>query len=144
VSHTIRQATLGDAEAVFTLLTHFVTSYAPSRTAFDRHYPVLLKSGDAELLVAIVDDAVVGYALGFQLPTLHANGTILIIQELVVDPAHRRQGHGRALVEALLARGQASGAVEATVPTRRAGDFYRHLGFLETARYLKRPFADGE
>jgi ribosomal protein S18 acetylase RimI-like enzyme len=143
VSRTIRQASPGDADAVFTLLTQFATSHAPDRAAFDRHYPVLLTTGDADLLVAIADDAVVGYALGFQLPTLHANAAILIIQELVVDPAHRQQGHGRALVEALLARGQAAGAVEATVPSRRAHNFYRRLGFHETAMYLKRSLRDG-
>jgi N-acetylglutamate synthase-like GNAT family acetyltransferase len=42
------------------------------------------------------------------------------------------------LVAAILERAQAAGAVEVTVPTRRAREYYLRLGFEETATYLKR------
>jgi ribosomal protein S18 acetylase RimI-like enzyme len=144
VTRLVRPANAGDADAVFALLGQFVTSYLPDRSRFDQHYPVLLAAADADLLVAVVDGMVVGYALGFRLPTLYANGVVLTIQELVVGSAYRRHGLGRALVEALITRGQAAGAVEVTVPTRRAQDFYARLGFAETATYLKRPLAAEE
>jgi len=139
VTRLVRPAAAADADAVFTLLGQFATSYVPDRRRFDQHYSVLLAAADADLLVAAVNAKVVGYTLGFRLPTLHANGVVLTIQELIVDPAYRGHGLGRMLVETLIARGQDAGAVEVTVPTRRAQDFYRHLGFLETATYLKRP-----
>jgi GNAT superfamily N-acetyltransferase len=134
----IRPASLAEAEAIFPLLQQFATSYQPDRDAFDRHFPLLLQAEHAELLVAEVAGQVVGYALGFKLLTLYANGIVVELQELMVDPEHRRQGIGRRLVEAVVEQARVAGAVEVTVPTRRARDFYLPLGFEETALYLKR------
>jgi ribosomal protein S18 acetylase RimI-like enzyme len=144
VTRLVRTAAAADADAVFGLLGQFATSYVPDRRHFDQRYSVLLAAADADLLVVTTDAKVVGYVLGFQLTTLYANGVVLTIQELVVDPAYRERGLGRTLVEALIARGQDAGAVEVTVPTRRALDFYARLGFVETATYLKRPLAAEE
>jgi ribosomal protein S18 acetylase RimI-like enzyme len=144
VTRLVRPAAAADADAVFGLLGQFATSYVPDRRRFDQHYPVLLEAADAHLLVVMVHAKVAGYVLGFQLPTLYANGVVLTIQELVVDPAYRGRGLGRTLVEALIARGQDAGAVEVTVPTRHALNFYARLGFVETATYLKRPLAAEE
>ena len=138
MTRLVRPAAATDADAVFALLGQFATSYVPDRRHFDQHYPLLLAAADADLLVVAIDAKVVGYVLGFQLPTLHANGVVLTIQELFVDPAYRGHGLGRTLVETLIARGKDVGAIEITVPTRRAQDFYRHLGFVETATYLMR------
>src|SRR4051812_15717684 len=98
----IRPAQSGDAEGVFALLRQFAVSYAPDRAAFDRHFPRLLTDPDAELLVASEAKILVGYALGFRLLTLYANGAILELQELMVDPGSRGRGIGRSLVEALM------------------------------------------
>jgi GNAT superfamily N-acetyltransferase len=119
VTRLVRPGAAGDADVVFALLVQFMTSYVSDRRRLDQTYPVLLVA-DADLLVAAVEYKVVGYMLEFQLPTLHANGVVLTIQELIVDPAQRGHGLGRMLVEALIARGQDFGAIEVTVPTRRA------------------------
>jgi N-acetylglutamate synthase-like GNAT family acetyltransferase len=60
------------------------------------------------------------------------------LQELMVAPEWRRRGIGRRLVAAVVERARAAGAVEVTVPTRRAVAYYLALGFEETATYLKR------
>jgi GNAT superfamily N-acetyltransferase len=134
----IRPAVPADADALFHLLRQFAVSYAPERSAFDRHLPLLLNDDAAQLLVAECDGAVSGYALAFRLRTLYANGPIMELQELMVDPALRRRGIGRKLVEAVVERAWAAGCAEVTVPTRRAAEYYRRLGFVETAVYLKR------
>lgn len=138
----IRPAEAADAERVFTLLTGFATSHLPQRSAFDETFPELLRqatAGTAYLLVAESgrDSEVVGYALAFRFPALHTNGPIVELQELMADRASRGRGVGAALVNAVVERGQACGAVEITVPTRRARDYYLRLGFEETAVYLK-------
>src|SRR5207244_11128878 len=69
---------------------------------------------------------------------LYANGIVVELQELMVAPERRHQGIGRQLVEGIVERASAAGAVEVTVPTRRARDFYLPLGFAETAAHLKR------
>lgn len=135
---TIRPAEPGDTEAVFDLLIQFVTSYLPQREAFERHYPSLIASDHSVFLVGAIDDQVVGYALGSIALTLYANGPVLELQELMVAPECRRRGIGGRLVGATLEQALTAGCAEATVPTRRAKDFYVRLGFEETAVYLKR------
>ena len=133
----IRRTEARDAEAVFRLLTQFATSYVPRREAFDRQFPRLLESEQAVFLVVEVDGSVVGYLLGFLLPTLYANGSLLELQELMVDPDCRGRGAGSALVAEARRLAWEAGCVEVTVPTRRAAPFYVKLGFEETAVYLK-------
>jgi len=140
---TIRPAGPEDAEAVFGLLTQFVTSYQPERQAFDRNFPRLISSGQSVFLVALFAGDAVGYALGNVALTLYANGPVLELQELMVAPEHRGRGIGRRLVGAALERALAAGCTEATVPTRRARDFYVRLGFEETAVFLKRKLKEG-
>ncbi|WP_236788788.1 GNAT family N-acetyltransferase [Amycolatopsis sp. GM8] len=134
----IRPAVLADADAVFALLAQFATSYEPSRGAFDRNYGHLVR-GDADLLVAEDAGEVAGYALATRFLVLYANGWVAELQELMVAPASRGRGIGRALVTAIADRARAAGAVELTVPTRRARDYYVALGFTDTATYLKLP-----
>lgn len=117
----------------------FATSYPPDRTLFNRHLPDIIESPTAELLVAEHQQEVVGYALAFDLLTLFANGLVADLQELMVADKWRGHGIGRRLVEAIAERARGRGAAELTVPTRRAADFYRRLGFTETARYFKLP-----
>ena len=135
---TIRDAAPEDGPAVFALLRDFVTSYAPSEEAFARHFPAIREREDADLLVAVCGGVVVGYALAARFPTFYANGPVAFLQELMVDPKHRQRGIGRTLVAAILERARAAGCAELTLATRRAGDFYRKLGFTESAGYFKR------
>jgi N-acetylglutamate synthase-like GNAT family acetyltransferase len=69
---------------------------------------------------------------------------VVELQELMVAPDSRGRGIGRRLVEAILEQARAAGAVEVTVPTRRARDYYLRLGFEETATYFKFRVASSE
>ncbi len=131
----IRPATDSDAEAVFALLKELAITYTPDRAAFELHFPELLQSTSSVLCLAAVEGEVVGYALACGSLTLYANGPVTELQELVVDPRHRGEGIGRKLVESVVERARASGSVEVTVPTRRAGRYYQRLGFEERAAY---------
>jgi GNAT superfamily N-acetyltransferase len=134
----IRPARLSDADRLFPLVEQFATSYRPERTAFERSFPLLVAAEHADCLVAELAGRLVGYALAFRLVTLYANGIVVELQELMVATDARGLGVGRRLVEAVCARAQVAGAVEVTVPTRRAGGYYVKLGFEETAAYFKR------
>ena len=134
---SIDPATTEDATAIWGFLQRFATSYAPSREAFGRNYPRLLEGEDSDILVARRSGIAVGYLLAHRSLTLFAGGPILEIIELYVDEAHRGEGIGRALVQAVLDRAWAAGCVEAVVPTRRAEEFYEALGFQPSATDLK-------
>ncbi|MFF3915166.1 GNAT family N-acetyltransferase [Streptomyces sp. NPDC001852] len=137
----IRSAVPADADDIYRLLSGFVTSYRPQRDVFDRvTFPRVLDAavnGGAEFLVAEQDARVVGYVLALRMPTLFAGGAVLEVLELTVDAPLRGRGTGAALIRAVQARAREAHDVEVTVPTRRAARFYRGLGFLETASYLK-------
>ena len=138
---TIRDATPSDADDVYRLLSGFVTSYRPDRAVFDAAtFPRIIETaaaGSAEFLVAEQDACVVGYLLAVRMPTLFAGGTVLELLELTVAEPLRGRGTGSALIRAVQARAREAKDVEVTVPTRRAADFYRSLGFHETAVHLK-------
>jgi predicted N-acetyltransferase YhbS len=136
----IRPADVTDADPVFELLRQFATSYPPCRSVFDQNYERLLAAmtyDSTDLLVAEGAGQVIGYVLAARFLVLYANGWVCELQELMVDPAQRGRGVGRRLVGAVIERARAAGAVEVTVPTRRARDYYRKLGFVETAVFLK-------
>ncbi|MEU1409485.1 GNAT family N-acetyltransferase [Streptomyces sp. NPDC005728] len=118
-----------------------MTSYRPDRVVFDDvTFPRAIEAaaaGRAELPVAEQDSRMVAYLLALRMPTLFAGGTILELLELTVDAPLRGRGTGSALVRAVQARAREAKDVEVTVPTHRAADFYRGLGFHETAVRLK-------
>ncbi|MER5520766.1 GNAT family N-acetyltransferase [Streptomyces sp. NPDC048254] len=138
---TVREATPSDADDIYRLLIGFVTSYRPDRAVFDgATFPRIIAAaaeGSAEFLVAEQDSGVVGYLLALRMPTLFAGGTILELLELAVAEPMRGRGTGSALIRAVQAKAREAKDVEVTVPTRRAADFYRALGFHETAVHLK-------
>lgn len=59
--------------------------------------------------------------------------------DIVVAPTARRRGHGRTIVQALMAWGHAAGATAAYLQVRGANDaaleLYRRLGFRDAYRY---------
>ena len=61
------------------------------------------------------------------------------LADIVCDPARRRAGHGRRLVEGLLAWGRSRGATHAwlqvVAANERAITLYRQFGFREAYRY---------
>lgn len=70
-------------------------------------------------------------------------GGVCEMKRMYVDPAQRGSGLGRALAEAIVARGQALGyrrMVLDTLPRlERARALYQSLGFVETDAYYDHP-----
>ena len=135
----IRPARPDDAERVWPLVREFATSFTPERTAFDTTYQQLMASADTLLLVAeSLDGDVVGYVLGTSHPTFFANGPVAWVEELMVEPHHRRSGIGRQLMEQAEAWARSTGAAYLALATRRAGPFYLALGYEDSAVFYKR------
>jgi ribosomal protein S18 acetylase RimI-like enzyme len=91
----------------------------------------------SHLLVAYVDGAPAGFVSGVEV-THPDKGTEMFLYELSVDDAHRRRGHGRALVEALEALARERGCVGMFVfvdDDNAAGRaVYRSAGGAEASR----------
>jgi arsenate reductase (glutaredoxin) len=80
-----------------------------------------------------LDGLPVGYA-GYELYGEHA-----LLRSVVVLPAMRGKGFGRAIAEAVLERARAAGARQAYLLTTSAEDFFTHAGFSRLERSAAPP-----
>ena len=77
--------------------------------------------------VAVEDaDEVIGWCWGYHLVRPDAS-PMLYLHELEVMASHRRQGHGRALVEAFIAAGRSAGVAKMFLGTAEANEPARRL-----------------
>ena len=137
--HVIRPATVADASELARLIS--LLGYPPTADALSAtwqswagpHNWALVAQGSGCLLGAITFHCMV---------VLHRPQPVGRITSLVVDPASRGRGLGRALVVAAerSLREAGCGLLEVTSHARRAEahDFYRHLGYEQTSlRFAK-------
>jgi GNAT superfamily N-acetyltransferase len=136
----IRDAVAGDAPAVAALLDELGYPTDPKRA--QQRIERYAAHPSARLLVAELEDTVVGLAGVAVLPLVEHDESWARLTAIVVGEAYRGRGVGRALVEAVEAEAQARGCnlVELTTADRRVGahEFYRRLGYEEVSRrFLK-------
>lgn len=139
---TVRPAVVDDVDAVWPLARDLATSYVVDRHTYATIFPGLVAEPGVLLLVATDHGTVVGYLLGQRHVTFHAGGPVLWVEEVMVDADRRRDGVGRALMEAAEDLARTSGAAYVALATRRAADFYAALGYEESAAYVKKAFRD--
>lgn len=115
------------------------TSATPQRDAFDRTFAAIVDDPHQHLLVAEGPNELIGYLHGLVHPVFHANGNIGWVEELFVAPTTRGTGMGRILMRRFEDwAGHTCGAHYVAVSTRRAHDFYRAIGYAESATYFKK------
>jgi GNAT superfamily N-acetyltransferase len=116
--------------------------YATSTEQAAEHARGFLARPGATLLVAVVEDAVVGMAASFLVPRLDVDVLSCRITDLVVAAASRRRGIGRELMVEIETRARDAGATRLDLSTGdwrgEAHAFYEHLGFIYNARALLR------
>jgi GNAT superfamily N-acetyltransferase len=135
----VRPAGLDDRDQIWPLVRQFATSFEPERAAFDASYDALFARQDTLLAVAEVPTGVIaGYALTSSHLALFANGSVAWVEELMVAPDHRRSGVGAALMRGAEEWAREQGAAYVALATRRAADFYRALGYSESATYFRK------
>ena len=137
MSKTVRPARASDADRLQTMQSALVepapdllsaalaaTTETPAEHASE---PVVSIADSFVLLVSVADGGrVVGYVLA-------VTGAETHIAELVVEPTHRRQGRGRALVDAAIERGPSPVSVHVAVDNDAARNLYESAGFSAVA-----------
>ena len=90
-----------------------------------------VEAGELEVLAARAEGRVVGVAVLAYRLSISAAGLFASIEDLYVRPGERRQGVGRALLEAVEERCVCRGVsyVEAQVEDEEAAAFYAALGY---------------
>ncbi len=134
----IRPAAPGDRPQLLALTRDLATSYDVDPASFGAGLDDVLVAPTSLLVVAERASVVVGYALAQLHHTVHANGVVVWVEEVMVDESSRAGGVGRALMTEIEAWGVRNGAAYVALATRRAEDFYRALGYEPSATYLKR------
>jgi GNAT superfamily N-acetyltransferase len=135
VGLTIRDARAADAEAIATLLDQL--GYETDAAAVSPRLERLVIVGD-RVVVAELEDEVVGLAHLHASPTIEHERPAAKIGALVVHESHRGQGIGRALVETMETEARARRCVLLFLTTAAqredAHAFYRRVGLEETGK----------
>jgi GNAT superfamily N-acetyltransferase len=143
VDQTIRDGRLADAAAIAALLTQL--GYPSDEAAVEERLDRLQIVGD-RIVVAEVEGKIAGVAHLQVTPALERHTPVARIGALIVDEAHREQGIGRALVEALEVEARLRGCelLYVTTSDRRddARAFYERLGLEATGRRYSRTFSE--
>jgi len=134
----IRPAHLTDTEALLALAKRFATSFTVEDQAFHSSLVALLADASACLRVAESDGSVIGYVLGFEHPTFFANGRVAWVEEIMVSESCRQRGIGRQLMTEFTAWARERECRLIALATRRAAEFYRALGYEESATYFRK------
>jgi ribosomal protein S18 acetylase RimI-like enzyme len=104
--------------------------------------------GIETVLLAEVEGEVIGFASLRLVPYLSEDAPRAELTELYVEPAHRRQGVGRALLRRVEALAREGGATELVLLTGRenksAQAFYRAIGFRECAVAMEKRLVETE
>jgi GNAT superfamily N-acetyltransferase len=135
---TVRRAKPEDKPALFLLSRALAASFVVEQSAFDQAFDELLTHPNTCLIVAKADGETIGYLLGFVHLTFFVNGRVAWIEEIMVSEAYRRQGVGRKLMEAFEAWVAEREVKQIALATRRASDFYKALGYEESAAYFRK------
>jgi GNAT superfamily N-acetyltransferase len=138
---SVRKATIHDLDMLFSLAKTFATSFLPEREAFDHSAEKILSDDAAWLGVALFEEAVVGYCLGFDHFAFYANGRVSWVEEIVVAEHCRRRGIGRALMGAFEAWARTRNSKLIALATRRAAEFYDAIGYENSASFFRKLLA---
>lgn len=138
-----RNATSQDEDAVFTLATSLATSFILNKEGFSRIYFDILNNTNADIIVAESDSGIIGYVLAFHHTTFYANGVISWVEELFVTEKYRRMKIGQKLMDLIERQALERGSKLIALATRRASDFYKSVGYDESATYFKKPLING-
>ena len=113
------------------LLEESLRGGEPVPADFAKALQEAVEAGALEVLAARTEGHVVGVAVLAYRLSISATGPFVSIEDLYVRPDERRQGVGRALLEAVEKRCASRGVsyVEAQVEDEEAAAFYSALGY---------------
>jgi GNAT superfamily N-acetyltransferase len=133
-----RNASLQDEDELFTLATSLATSFELNKGDFTRIFQDILNNINADILIAEKESRIIGYILVFHHSTFYANGVITWVEELFVLDEYRRMKIGKKLMELIEGKALERGSRLVALATRRASDFYKSIGYDDSATYFKK------
>ena len=139
---TIREAHIQDTPAMVRLIRELATTSGESSPITEAYVASYLSSTTSTILLAEMDQQVIGLLSYSLRPDLYHAATTCLIEELIVQETERSKGVGGLLLEELLARLTALECAEVSVTTMPdntdAIKFYRRHGLTDEAVFLER------
>jgi GNAT superfamily N-acetyltransferase len=139
---TVRPAKHSDEAGLFALTVLFPTPTPAGLDAFRRALQVKLEDAASALLVAELNERLVGYVSGSCHVTFYAAGMTAWVDEILVAPDCRGKGVGKRLVSEFETWSTRQQCVLVALATRGAAGFYERLGYTSTAGYFKKYLDD--
>ena len=143
---TIRLAQQQDDLAIASLISELAASSGETTSITAGYVRQYLEFPGSNVLVAIVDQQIVGLLSYSLRPNLYHAGNSCTIEELIVAQTFRSRGIGGALLEELLGQLSEQDCVEVSVTTmpdnHGAISFYRSHGLTDEAFYLEKHFLE--
>ncbi len=134
----IRKAEQNDSDQIFDLAIRFAVSFRPAKESFTTSFKRLIENESASLLVAVCEEQVIGYLLGFEHSTFYANGRVSWVEELMVNEDFRRKRIATELMNEFEVWSREKRSRLVGVATRRASVFYRAIGYEESATFFRK------
>jgi predicted N-acetyltransferase YhbS len=134
----IRPAHVDDRSHVWPLVRDFADSYVANEDVFATSFNELVNRPDTLVLVAQINAEIIGYLLASCHGTFFANGSVVWIEEVMVAVSVREKGIGRSLMARAEEWAAAFPATYVSLASRRSGDFYRALDYVDSATYYKK------
>jgi len=129
----IRDARIEDENSILSLLTLIPANHKLTPDELRAASQRFRESTALDVLIADLDGKIVGFLVLSYVSAL--TGLRAWIDDVAVDPHHRRQGIGQSLVSAAIRRANRRGATHLFMDTSRgtpdAREFYRTCGFEE-------------
>jgi len=138
----IRNANPDDQIAVFPLVREFATSFPVDHARFTLGFAQVLASPNMYLTVAQKGDVIIGYLLGTIHATLYAGGNVAWVEEIMVHQDYRRTGVGEHLMDDFERWAASNECRLVGLATRRASEFYKSLGYEDSATYFRKVIGD--
>jgi GNAT superfamily N-acetyltransferase len=140
----VRNGLPEDEKAVFALVRDFATSFPVDQLNFSETFSQVLSSAGMYLAVAQSSDALIGYVLGTVHPTFYASGHVAWVEEVMVKESFRKKGVGRLLMGSFEDWAKSRHCRLIALATRRAAEFYKSLGYAESATYFRKIIQDAQ
>jgi len=136
---TTRPARGTDRAAIWGLVQELADSFTPEAHSFSTVFDASLDDRSTLVVVAETDERdLVGYLLAHLIPAFHVGTTICWVEEVMVAAQLRRSGVGRSLMSAAEIWADQNETAYVALATRRADEFYRAVGYEESATYYRK------
>jgi N-acetylglutamate synthase-like GNAT family acetyltransferase len=134
----IRNATNNDYNFIYKLAKKLATSFEINENKFKNIYPKIIADKNISLIVAEINDQIVGYCLAFHHLTFYATGNVTWIEEIIVDENFRQKGIGSKLMQEIEKSAKLMNSKLIALATRRSSGFYKKSNYEESATYFRK------